>query len=146
MTHVSIPILLVGIGVLIVVLALFVVARHLLVYRRPGTIECDLSRRGLVGGKAWQHGVVRFSTERIRWYRMASLHPGSSLSLRRSDIQDVQRRDLPVRVEGAPVECLVTLLLVDGREVQAIVEREATPVLTAWLEAAPTGQVIGDTD
>lgn len=146
MTHVSIPILLLGIGVLIVVCALLVLGRHLFVYRRPGAIECDLRRRGLVGGKAWQHGVVRFGTERIRWYHMASLRPGPSLSVRRSEIVDVRRRELPVRVEGTPVECLVTLTLADGREVQAIAERGATAALTAWLESAPTGQVIGDAD
>src|SRR5690625_6617510 len=69
MTDVSIPILLAVIGMLIVVLALAVVARQLVVSRQRGAFECSIHRRSLVGGSSWQHVLMRFGTDRLRWFR-----------------------------------------------------------------------------
>ena len=50
MTDLSIPILVLGIGMLFVVAAVMVVLRQLVVARRRGAFECTMQRRGLVGG------------------------------------------------------------------------------------------------
>ncbi|MGO3209722.1 MAG: DUF2550 family protein, partial [Brachybacterium sp.] len=73
MTELSIPILLLGVGMLVVVAALLVVLRQVLVSRRRGAFECTLRRRGLVGGTSWQHGLMRFGNDRLRWFRAFSL-------------------------------------------------------------------------
>src|SRR5699024_6253075 len=95
MADVSIPILLVGFGVLIVVVASAVLVRHLLVVRHTGSVECSIHRRSLMGGESWQHGLMRFGTHRLRWFRAFSVRLGPDLVIRRSEIDDVERRRLP---------------------------------------------------
>ena len=150
MTDVSIPILLAVIGMLIVVLALAlalaVVARQLVVSRQRGAFECSIHRRSLVGGSSWQHGLMRFGTDRLRWFRAFSLRVRPEVVLRRVDIEDVSRRRLPAQLEGAEDSYLVEFSMRDGREISAIVDLVSGAALNSWLEAAPTGMVLGDAD
>lgn len=148
MSDLSIPILLVGIGMLFVVLVvlLLVVARQLLVSRRRGAFECTVRRRGLVGGSSWQHGLMRFGTDRLRWFRASSLRLRPEVVLRRSEIQDVTRQNLPPQIEDAEGRCLIEFSLRGGREISAIVDMSSGAALNSWLEAAPTGSVLGDAD
>lgn len=146
MTDVSIPILLVGFGVLIVVLAAIVAARQLWVSRQTGLVECSVHRRSLMGGSGWQHGLMRFSPDRLRWFHGVSLRLSPSLTIARSDIADVERRQLDAQLEGDLTSYLVTFSLGSGGEVRAILDPSSAAALTAWLEAAPIGLVLGDTD
>lgn len=146
MDHLSIPILLVGIGMLFVVLAMLLVLRQPVVARRRGAFECTLRRRGLVGGSSWQHGLMRFGTDRLRWFRAFSLHVRPEVVLRRSSIRDVTRRRLPSQLEGGEESFLFEFSMADGREISAIVDLISGAALNSWLEAAPTGLVLGDAD
>lgn len=145
----SIPILLVGVGMLVVlaVLAVLLVAqRQVLGSRTRGAFECSLQRRGIVGGERWQHGMMRFGTDRLRWFRAFSLRVRPEVVLRRVDIEDVSRRRLPAQLEGAEDSYLVEFSMRDGREISAIVDLVSGAALNSWLEAAPTGMVLGDAD
>lgn len=144
MTDLSIPILLVGVGMLVVVAAL--VLRQLLVQRSRGAFECSLQRRGIVGGERWQRGMMRFGTDRLRWFRAISLRLGPAVVLRRGEILEVSRRRLPARLEGGQESYLLEFTLRDGREIHAIVDLVPGAALNSWLEAAPTGGVRGDAD
>jgi len=146
MTTMSIPILLAVIGMLIVVLALAVVARQLFVSRQRGAFECSVHRRSLVGGPTWQHGLMRFGTDRLRWFRAFSMRLRPEVVLRRSEIREVSRRRLAAQLSEGEDSYLVTFELQGGRTLEAIVDLPSGAALNAWLEAAPTGLVRGDAD
>ena len=148
MSELSIPILLGGIGVLFVVLVvvLLLVARQLLVSRSRGAFECTVRRRGLVGGSTWQHGLMRFGTDRLRWFRAFSLRLRPEVVLRRSEIREVTRQRLAAQVDGGAERYLLAFSLQGDREVSAIVDLASGAALNSWLEAAPTGSVRGDAD
>ncbi|WP_422114895.1 DUF2550 family protein [Brachybacterium sp. UNK5269] len=146
MSDLSIPILLAGVGMLVAVAALLLVLRQLTVSRRRGGFECSLQRRGLVGQASWQHGLMRFGTDRLRWFRAFSLRLRPEVVIRRSDILDVSRRRLAAQVEGDEDSYLLEFSLREGREVRAIVDLVSGAALNSWLEAAPTGLFHGDAD
>lgn len=146
MPELSIPVLLVGIGMLLVVLALAVLGRQYLVSRQAGAFDCTLRRRSLVGSESWQHGLMRFGADRVRWFRAFSMRLAPSVVIRRADIREVTRRRLPAQVPGDGDSCLVVFTLRDGEEVQAIVDLTSGAALNTWIEAAPTGMVVGDAD
>ena len=149
MDDMGIPILLMGVGmlvVLVVLAALLAAQRQVLVSRSRGAFECSLQRRGIVGGERWQHGVMRFGTDRLRWFRAFSLRFGPEVVIRRGDIVEGDRRRLPARVEGGREAYLLAFTLLDRREIHAIVDLVPGAALNSWLEAAPTGLVIGDAD
>lgn len=148
MDDLSIPILLLGIGMLFValVVVLLLALRPLLVSRSRGAFECTVRRRGLVGGSSWQHGLMRFGTDRLRWFRAFSLRLRPELVLRRSQIRGVTRQRLPAQVEDGEERCLIEFRLSGGREVSAIVDMASGAALNSWLEAAPMGSVVGDAD
>lgn len=146
MPELSIPVLLVGIGVLFVVLAAAVIGRQLLISHQRGAFDCTLRRRGLTGPESWQRGLMRFGTDRVRWFRAFSMRLSPSAVIRRADIAEMTRRRLPAQVDGDEDACLVVFHLRSGQELQAIVDLPAGAALNSWLEAAPTGMVIGDAD
>lgn len=146
MTNLSIPILLVGIGMLMLVLAVVVVARQLVIFRQRGTFECSVHRRSLVGGPSWQHGLMRFGTDRLRWFRGFSMRLRPEMTLRRSEIREVTRRRLTSQLPDGDDTYLLTFELQGGRTLEAIVDLPSGAALNAWLEAAPTGLVMGDAD
>ncbi|MDN5685507.1 MAG: DUF2550 domain-containing protein [Brachybacterium sp.] len=146
MTHLSIPILVLGIGMLVLVLALLVVGRQVVLARQRGAFECSLQRRGLVGGSSWQHGQMRFGTDRLRWFRAFSLRLRPEVVIRRSQILDVSRRRLPARIVGEEDSYLVEFALRGDRTILATVDLVSGAALNSWIEAAPTGLVMGDAD
>ena len=146
MSDLSIPILVLGVGMLFVVAAVLLVLRQIIVSRRRGAFECTLQRRGLVGGTSWQHGLMRFGNDRLRWFRAFSLRLRPEVVIRRVDIQDVSRRRLAAQIEGAEDSYLLEFSLRGDREISAIVDLVSGAALNSWLEAAPTGMVRGDAD
>lgn len=147
MDDLSIPILLVGVGMLVVVAVLVLaVARRVRVLRLPATVECALRRRSLSGEEVWSTGLLRFGTDRLRWYATLSLRPGPELVIRRSQIVDVERHRLVPLDQEAEDRYRVDVRLRDTEERQLVLDPSSAAVLTAWLEAAPTGAVLGDAD
>lgn len=146
MNDLSIPILLLGIGMLFVLPAVLLVLRQVVVSRARGSFECTVRRRGLVGGSSWQHGMMRFGTDRLRWFRAFSLRLRPEVVIRRAEIRDVSRRRLPAQVEGGEDTYLLEFVLRGEREISVIVDLVSGAALNSWLEAAPTGSVLGDAD
>ncbi|GAA1487297.1 DUF2550 family protein [Brachybacterium sacelli] len=146
MTHLNIPILVLGIGMFVLVLALVLVGRQVALARQSGAFECTLKRRGLVGGSSWQHGQMRFGTDRLRWFRAFSLRLRPEVIIRRSEILDVTRRRLPARIVGDEDSYLLEFSLRGERTILATVDLVSGAALNSWIEAAPTGLVMGDAD
>ena len=146
MSDMSIPILLMGIGMLFVVAAMILVGRQVAFSRQRGSFECTLQRRGLVGRSGWQHGLMRFGSDRLRWFRAFSLRLTPEVVIRRADILEVSRRRMPSRIPGEEESYLVEFSLRDGRSILAIVDLVSGAALNSWIEAAPTGLFQGDAD
>lgn len=146
MSDLSIPILLLGVGMLFVVMAMILVGRQVVLSRQGGVFECSLQRRGLVTRSSWQHGLMRFGTDRLRWHRALSLRMRPEVVIRRLDLLDVTRRRLPSPVEGDEDSYLVEFRMRGGRTIVAIVDLVSGAALNSWIEAAPTGLVMGDAD
>lgn len=95
MTHVNVPITLVVVGTLVVVLALAVIVRAVVVARRGGALDCFVWRPRARGGRgAWRGGRLRFTSQGLLWHRTDALLAGGEVVLRRSEILDVQRRNV----------------------------------------------------
>lgn len=146
MIDLSIPILLLGVGMLFVVMAVYLVGRQFALSRQRGAFECSLQRRGLVTRSSWQHGLMRFGTDRLRWHRAFSLRVRPEVVIRRLEMLDVSRRRLPSRIAGEEDSYLVEFTLRGGRTIVAIVDLASGAALNSWIEAAPTGLVMGDAD
>lgn len=145
----SVPFPVLGIGTLLVVavvLLAFLTVRQMVASRSRGAFECALRRRGLVGGTSWQHGLMRFGRDRLRWFRAFSVRPTAEVVIRRADIAEVSRERIPARMDGEPDSVLVAFRLRDGREISAIVDLVSGAALNSWIEAAPMGSVRGDAD
>lgn len=95
MMHINVPITLVVVGTLVVLLAIAVLVRSALVARRGGALDCFLWRPGARGGRgAWRGGRLRFTSQGLLWHRTDALLAGGEVLLRRSEILDVQRRNV----------------------------------------------------
>lgn len=150
MRDLSIPVPLVGIGMLVVVVVMLLLAllmlRQMVASRSRGAFECALRRRGLVGGTTWQHGLMRFGGDRLRWFRAFSVRPTPEVVILRAQICEVFRERISSRMQAEPDSYLVEFRLRDGREISAVVDLVSGAALNSWLEAAPTGSVLGDAD
>lgn len=145
MENTSTLIALAAIGVLVVIGLLIVVARQIVVSRQDGAFECTLQRSTLRGMR-WQHGLMRFGTDRLRWYHAVSVRVRPSVQILRREIVGVDRVPLPAQDDGSEDSCLVEMHLRGDRLVRAIIDLHSGAALNAWLESAPTGVVIGDAD
>lgn len=146
MQHVSVPIILVVVGALVVLLAVLYTARQFVVARRLGGFECSLWRRALIGRDAWQLGLMRYGLDSLRWYRAFSLRIRPEVTVRRRDIVDLDRREVPATVEGLEDYELIDVRTADGTRTRLLVGRSSAAGLLAWLEAAPAGSVVRGID
>lgn len=137
--HVNVPIILVVIGTFIVVLALVVVGRQLVVSRPRGGFACSVWRRNLLGHVGWQQGLMRFGTDRLRWYRAFSLWPAPEVMIRRTEVVDLQRRTVPTQIEGMDPQTHMILGTSGGRSIRLVADSGSASAIIAWLEAAPIG-------
>lgn len=144
--HVNVPITLVVVGTFVVLLALVYLARQFLVSRRQGSFECTLWRRAITGREGWQLGLMRYRTDRLRWYRAFSLGLRPEVTIRRDEIADIDRGPVVPRAGGADAYVVLDLLLTDGRTRRMLMARSSSAGLLAWLEAAPAGYVITGAD
>lgn len=146
MIDLSIPVILEGVGMLFVVLAVVLIVRNIGMSRRRGAFDCSLERRGVTGRSHWSPGLMRFGTDRLLWFRALSLRVGPETTILRADLLDVSRRRLEARAQGEEDSYLVEFRLRGGRTELAIMGISSGAALNAWIEAAPTGLVIGDAD
>lgn len=154
MTTSTVPTLLLwGIGA-VFLCALLVVAglllRHAALYRRIGGVDCSLRRVTAQGREQWHRGRLRLGSDRLRWFGPVSLRPGPDAVFRRAEIVELVREPLSAASTGER-DTLVLIRLREGaqgrfEEIEARVGRPAAAALTAWIEAAPTGLVLGDAD
>lgn len=145
MNDVNIPIILAVIGMFAVLLVVLLLLRLWFVARERGGFQCTLERRSR-GRTAWQHGLMRFGTDRLRWFHGLSLRLSPSVVIHRREIVDVERSPLPGTESEGETLCLVRLHLRDGRFEQMVMDTTCGAALNAWMEAAPTGSVVGDAD
>ena len=89
---------------------------------------------------------MRFSSDGGRWVRACSLRLRQEVGNRRGEIREVTGRRLSSGVGGDPGSDLLECSLLGHREIHAIVDLAPGAALNSWLEAAPTGLVIGDAD
>ena len=119
--------------VLVVVLFTLVIARQRYMLRSSGGIPLAMLGRS----SRWQYGVGRFAGDELQWFRALGIGTRPSRSLRRDQVQVVERRlaspdDLAALPSGAViVRCTdprgtVTLGLSDS----------AYTGFVSWLEAA----------
>lgn len=139
-------IILVGIGILLVLLAVSYLGRQLIVARHAGSFECTLARRSLVGREVWQLGMMRFGTDRLRWFRAVSLRVRPEESLLRRDIRDLHRTPLEDADGQREPSVLVELIMADGARRRMILSASAASGMMAWLEGAPVGSIVAGID
>lgn len=142
----DVPVVIAMTGAFVLLAGLLLVVRQLLVARQRGVFECSLWRRGVSGRSSWQHGLMRFGPDDLGWYRALSWRVRPQVRIRRRDITGDSRAPLEDRADGGEDLLLVRLAVRGRAPVQAIMARSSASALSAWLEAAPMGFVLGDAD
>ncbi|UQN30230.1 DUF2550 family protein [Brachybacterium kimchii] len=159
MMHVNVPITLVVVGTLVVLLAIAVLVRSAVIARRGGALDCFLWRPGARGGRgAWRGGRLRFTSQGLLWHRTDALLAGGEVLLRRSEILDVQRRNVAVGSGGGEdaddgsggarivLDTEIEFVRGEGEPLWLMLPFTTSSAVIAWYEAAPTGSVRGDAD
>lgn len=147
MHHLEVPIILVVIGTFVVLLAALFLGRQFVVARARGSFECLLWRRAVTTGRpGWQLGVMRYGTERLRWFRAFSMRVRPEVSIRRSGIADVERRSVQTPLPDVEPQVLLIVRMDDGSEHRMLLESSAASGVMAWFEAAPAGSLVSGTD
>lgn len=141
----NIPITLAVVGMFAVMALGALLLRQYLVARGRRGFECTLERHGW-RSTSWQHGLMRFSTHGLSWFHGFSLRLSPSVQIPRRAIVDVERERIAEDDPDGDPLCLVTLRLRDGGTTRLVMDTTSGAALNSWLEAAPTGSVIGDAD
>jgi hypothetical protein len=133
------------VGTFVVLLAVLGLVRQLVIARPRGGFDCTAWRPTWGRSTGWHNGLMRFGRDELRWYRAFSLLPAPEFTIRRSQIEDLVRRPLPAQ-DGSELSILMEFLLVDAEPVRVMVTAASSSAVVAWLESAPTGAVLGDSD
>lgn len=142
----SVPTILLVVGALVVVLALTYLLREFLVSRHRGSFECSLWRRAMTGRSTWQSGLMRYGTQRLRWFRAFSLAMRPELVIRREEILEIERETVTTNVDGDEQQMLIRMHLADGTTHRMLMGASAASGLLAWQEAAPAGSLVFGVD
>jgi hypothetical protein len=132
----------VGVVLLLALLyGLALVVRRRWISRAGGTFEFSVRARSSKAGRGWILGVGRYSGDALEWFRIFSLSPKPKLTLLRSDLEYVGRRN----PEGAEAYSLysghiVVECLTATGPLEVAMSPDALTGFLAWLEAAPPGQ------
>ena len=107
--------------------------------RRPAAVSA--LRDASIG---WHAGVGRYRGDRIDFHRLTSFRPGASLSLDRTELEIVDRRD-PVDAERyvMPAASAVLRCRSGATDVELAMAPGVLTGFLAWLEAAPPGRGAG---
>ena len=135
--------LLAAVGVLLALVLLYglgLILRRRWVSRHGGTFELSCRVRSARAGRGWLLGLGRYSGETLEWFRYFSLSPRPKLTLERSRLTYVGRRD----PEGAeqmslyPDHVVITCTTPTG-QVELAMSPASLMGFQSWLEAGPPG-------
>lgn len=121
------------------VVVLFIAAAvwRFLVVRNNGT-QVLMRRLPANGTHGWRHGVLMYSGEAMRFYKLRSLSFGPDLDLTRNAITITGRRYATESEQDfMPSVEVVVLFAVDGVDYEFATERPAAMALISWVESAP---------
>ena len=130
-------------GALLGIVLLFglgLIVRRRLLSRHGGTFELSYRVRSSKAGRGWLLGLGRYSGESLEWFRYFSLSPRPKLTLERSRLTYVGRRD----PEGAeqmslyPDHVVITCTTPTG-QVELAMSPASLMGFQSWLEAGPPG-------
>lgn len=131
-----------GLALLLLVLsAVYLIARRRWLSRNGGTFDLSLRLRTSQPGRGWILGLGRYSGDELEWFRIFSLSLRPKRRLRRGALAVAERRWPQGREEYAlyqnsvVVECRYA-----GEPLALALTDSALTGLLAWLEAAPPGR------
>ena len=137
----------IGIGVLILLVALALLfLRRLVIARRGGTIELGVRLSTLIPGRGWSAGLGRFAGDDLRWYRIFSFWPGPRRVLSRRGLA-VERRRAPDAAEllVLPPDWIIVKCVTQKAPVEIAMAQRALTGFLSWVEAAPPGDPTPET-
>ena len=132
----------VGLAVLLLLLLAGVVARRRWLGRGVGSFDCSLrARTSRPAGTGWALGVARYGPDEIDWFRVFGVSPRASRTLRRRDLEVLERRE-PSGPEAFAVMAgaIVVVCRYAGQRLELAMSPQAYTGFASWLEAAPPGQ------
>lgn len=123
-----------GIFALVVIALCLFGVRRIMLRRALGTVDASIS----LADNRWAMGVCRYQESHLEWMRLLSLSPLPALTMKRSDIELVGRRE-PSELEltRVPPGAVIVMLRCNGREVLFAMKFGAYAGLSSWLEAGP---------
>jgi hypothetical protein len=139
-----------GVLLLIACLCLGYLAFRRVRLMRGGGVDLCLRRRPAAASAlrdasvGWHAGVGRYRGDRMDFHRLTSFRPGASVSLDRTELEIVDRRD-PLDAESyvMPAASAVLRCRSRGTDVELAMGPGVLTGFLAWLEAAPPGRSPG---
>lgn len=92
--------------------------------------------------EGWRHGIVHYSDEELRYFRLRSLWPGPSVTLPRGAIEITGRR----RAMGTEQDILDGMVILEvrqgsgtgGRDYEIAFDTDGVTAFQSWLESRPS--------
>jgi Protein of unknown function (DUF2550) len=137
--------LVVTILLLLVCLVLGYLAVRLLRLMRGGGVDVSLRRRPIASGgddgSGWRAGVGRYQGDELAWYRLTAFRPGPTMTIDRTELEIVDRRQPSLPESYAlPQAASVLRARCRGTEVELAMAPGVLTGFLAWLEAGPPGR------
>lgn len=125
---------------LLIVLALGGLFLRRLVLQRSGGFDMCLRVGTERMGHGWVFGIGRYRGDDLEWFRTFSYGGRPKWSLRRPELNIVDRRSPdPEEISDLPADQIVLTCLVGDRSLEISMSEPASMAFLAWLEAAPPG-------
>ena len=135
MNELSMPfIVLAGVFLLVVITLCLFGVRRMMLRRALGTVDASIC----TANNRWAMGVCRYQESVLEWVRLLSLSPLPAVTMQRSKIVMVGRRQ-PSESELTRVQpdVVIVVLSYEGQEVLLAMKFGAYAGLSSWLEAGP---------
>ena len=135
MNDLSMPfIVLAGVFLLVVITLCLFGVRRMMLRRALGTVDASIC----TANNRWAMGVCRYQESVLEWVRLLSLSPLPAVTMQRSKIVMVGRRQ-PSESELTRVQpdVVIVVLSYEGQEVLLAMKFGAYAGLSSWLEAGP---------
>ena len=135
MNELSMPfIVLAGVFLLVVITLCLFGVRRMMLRRALGTVDASIC----TANNRWAMGVCRYQESVLEWVRLISLSPLPAVTMQRSKIVMVGRRQ-PSESELTRVQpdVVIVVLSYEGQEVLLAMKFGAYAGLSSWLEAGP---------
>ena len=127
-------IVLAGVFLLVVITLCLFGVRRMMLRRALGTVDASIC----TANNRWAMGVCRYQESVLEWVRLLSLSPLPAVTMQRSKIVMVGRRQ-PSESELTRVQpdVVIVVLSYEGQEVLLAMKFGAYAGLSSWLEAGP---------